>query len=75
MPESAWTNIVTYGTRIEADIARATLEGAGVQVILRGDQAGIFGAGFAGWAPGGATIAVPNPDASRALELLDLPPA
>lgn len=74
MTDSAWTNIATFGTRLEADIARATLETAGMQVMLRGEQTGMFGPGFPGWAPGGATIAVPNDEAGRALELLDLEP-
>lgn len=72
MTDSAWTNIANFGTKLEADIARATLESAGVQVMLRGEQTGVFGPGFAGWAPGGATIAVPNAEAERARELLGL---
>lgn len=66
MNESSWTQIASYGTRLEADIARATLEAAGIQVLIHGEQSGIFGPGFQGWAPGGITVAVPAHEADRA---------
>ena len=74
MTDSSWTNIATFGTRLEADIAKATLEQAGVLVLLRGEQTGMFGPGFPGWAPGGATVAVPNAEVTRAMELLEVAP-
>ncbi len=70
MNDSSWTVVASFGTRLEADMARTILEGAGMAVLLHGDQSGIFGAGFQGWAPGNTTLSVRAPDVARAQELL-----
>jgi hypothetical protein len=66
-----WSPVASFSTGLEADIARAALESAGIPVQLRGDRAGIFGATFQGWMPGGITLAVPALELERARGLLD----
>lgn len=70
MNDSSWSVVASFSTRLEADMARTILEGAGMPVLLHGDQSGIFGAGFQGWAPGNTTLSVRAPDVARAQELL-----
>jgi hypothetical protein len=64
--------VATVSTGFEADAARATLEDDGIPVLVRGNQAGIFGGGFQGPVIGGIDILVPSAAVSRALELLDV---
>ena len=70
MANSSWSVVASYGTKLEADMARTILEAAGMPVLLHGDQSGIFGAGFQGWAPGNTTLSVPVEELARAQELL-----
>jgi hypothetical protein len=69
---SDWAKIATVNTGFEADQARATLEEAGIPVLVRGNQAGIFGGGFQGLVIGGIDILVPTSAAARARELIDM---
>ena len=66
-----WLPVASFSTGLEADIARAALESAGIPVLLRSDRAGIFGSTFQGWMPGGITLAVPGTEIERARDLLD----
>ena len=67
-----WVKIATVSTGFEADAMRATLEEAGIPVLVRGNQAGLFGVGFQGPVIGGISVAVPSDAESRARELIDL---
>jgi hypothetical protein len=69
---SDWAKIATVNTGFEADAARATLEEAGIPVLVRGNQAGIFGGGFQGLVIGGIDILVPSSAAAHARELIDI---
>ena len=66
-----WIKLATYGTGLEADIARARLEEAEIPVQVRGhQQTGVFGPSFQGSVPGGIEVYVPSPEVGRARELL-----
>ncbi len=67
-----WVKIATTGTGFEADAMRATLEEAGIPVLVRGNQAGIFGVGFQGPVIGGIDVLVPSDAVARARELIDV---
>ena len=66
-----WVKLATYSTGFEADIARATLEDAGIPVMVRGNQVGAFGGGFQGPVVGGVDLHVPDDALERARELVD----
>lgn len=66
-----WTTIGSFGTGIDADIARELLIAAGIPVLMRSDRDGIFGPGFQGAVPGGVGLAVPLAFADQARKLLD----
>ena len=66
-----WTKLATFGSGLEADIARARLEEADIPVQLRGQPTGIVGPSFQGSIPGGVDVYVPSPEVERARELLD----
>ena len=68
--ETTWVPALTCETGIEADMMRATLEGAAIPVQVSSARAGIFGAAFGGAVPGGFTIFVPEGDVVRARDLL-----
>jgi hypothetical protein len=67
---SEWVKVAAYATGYEADAARAILEEAGIPVLLKGNQPGIFGVGFQGPIVGGVHIQVPLAAADQARELL-----
>jgi hypothetical protein len=69
---SDWVKIATFGSGFEADGARATLEEAGIPVLVRGNQAGMFGGGFQGPVIGGIDILVPSDAVLRARDLIDV---
>ena len=71
MTQAQWTIVASFGTVLEADIARQTLEAAGIPVLVKGDVPGIFGSGFQGAVPSGVSLSVPDPEVARARELLD----
>ena len=66
-----WVKLATYSTGFEADIARATLEDAGIPVMVRGNQVGAFGGGFQGPVVGGVDLHVPDDALDRAHDLVD----
>ncbi len=65
-----WTTIGSFGTGLEADMARELLVAAGIPVLMHSERSGIFGPGFQGSMPGGAGLAVPATFADQARELL-----
>ncbi|WP_373061083.1 putative signal transducing protein [Gemmatimonas sp.] len=69
-----WIEVATFSTGLEADIARDTLEGADIPVLVRSNAPGIFGLAFQGVVVGGIALHVPTPEFERARELLDTPP-
>ena len=68
--QAEWIKLATFGSGLEADIARARLEEADIPVQLRGQQTGAFGPSFQGAVPGGLDIYVPSPELEHARELL-----
>ncbi len=71
MPSSVhYVLVASYGTGFDADLARATLESAGIPVLLKGNTAGMVGGAFQGIVPGGVEIHVPSPELERARTLL-----
>jgi len=63
--------LVNFPNGFEADMARQQLEDAGIPVLVKALQGGMFGPGFLGPLPGGVTLHVPSPDFERAKDLLD----
>jgi hypothetical protein len=70
--DTEWVRLAEYASGIEADMARATLAEAEVPVVVKGEQVGIFGAGFQGAQPGGITLFVPAGALDRARDLLGI---
>ena len=69
---SDWVELATYGTGFEADLAQQSLTEAEIPCLMRGNQAGIFGAGFQGPVMGGITLYVPSSAIQTARDLLEL---
>lgn len=69
---SDWVQLVTFSTGFEADLAQQSLTEAEIPCLLRGNQAGMFGAGFQGPVMGGITVYVPSTALDTARELLEL---
>jgi hypothetical protein len=66
-----WTKLASYGTGLEADIAVAALESAGIPSVVVGHQrSGIFGAGFQGPVIGGVEVRVPSKMLDEAWEII-----
>lgn len=67
---AAWRVLSRFGARFEADLQVALLEGAGIPVLVRGAETGIFGPGFAGATASGVTVLVPEDSFERAREVI-----
>lgn len=65
-----FVSLATYANGFDADQARATLEQAGIPVLVKGPQVGIFGAAFQGTVQGGVELQVPSPELDHAKALL-----
>ena len=66
-----WTKLASYSTGLEADIAAAALESAGIPSVVLGHQrSGIFGAGFQGPVVGGVELRVPSNMLNDAWEII-----
>ncbi len=61
----------TFGTQIEADLARGALEAAGIESAISADDAG--GTRPHLWVGGGVRLLVREEDAERAAEILKTP--
>lgn len=72
--QAEWIEIATYGTGLEADMARQALDAEGIPVLVKSDSPGIFGLNYQGAISGGVRLFVPSPEAARALELLEVEP-
>ena len=70
--EARWTAVASYGARYEVEIPVATLENAGIPVMVQGEEAGIWGPGFAGPTSRGLTLMVPEDRVEEARDLLEL---
>lgn len=68
--EARWVKLAAVANTLEAEQMRQTLDAAGIPVLIRGLQPGIFGGGFQGLIPHGVDVCVPSPELERARELL-----
>jgi hypothetical protein len=66
-----WAKLASYPTTLDAELAKAALEGAGIPAMLQSHGGtGVFGAGFQGAVPGGVTLLVPSRELDRAWSLV-----
>jgi hypothetical protein len=69
--EVRWTTVATFSARYLAEIPIQTLEGAGIPVLVKGEEPGIWGPAFAGPTSQGVSVLVPDPAREEALEILE----
>ena len=60
MNQAEWTLLATYEFGYQVDLAEATLSEAGIPVLVKGREAGIWGPGFVGAPSQGLTLWVPS---------------
>jgi hypothetical protein len=73
---SEWVPCRRYGSELEAHIAVAVLDAAGIPARIHGnDTAGLFGAGFQGTSALGVTLLVPRAALAAATSILARPRA
>lgn len=65
-----WVHLASYGTGLEAEMVRQKLEAAGIPALINSDAPGMFGAGFQGVVPSGVMVSVPDPELTRAKEVI-----
>src|SRR5437773_134974 len=71
---SDWMKAREYGTRLEAEIARARIESADIPVLIMSHEGtGVFGAGFQGSVPTGVELHVPTERLAEVRAILDSP--
>ena len=71
MTATGWPAVTTFASGLEADIAVARLEAAGIRAVLdRNDSVGIVGFGFQGATAQGVTVRVPAEMLTAARALL-----
>ncbi|NUS48222.1 MAG: hypothetical protein HOQ15_11565 [Gemmatimonadaceae bacterium] len=71
MTTQRWIPVARYAAGVEADIAVARLESAGIVAVARGnDITGIFGPGFGGATARGVAVLVPTDAVDAAREIL-----
>lgn len=68
-----WEAVITYTTTFEADVAKAALEQAGIPVLVKGADVGMFGGAFSGPTAHGVTLYVPADRLEDAKDIV--PPA
>jgi hypothetical protein len=60
VPKDNWTELASYSSGFEADLAIGQLESAGIPALRdSNDTVGIFGPGFQGATSRGITVSVP----------------
>ena len=69
-----WVHLASYDFGYEADFAEATLKEAGIPVLVKGREAGIWGPGFAGPPSQGLSVWVPEDHLVDASAILDAEP-
>lgn len=70
MPEANLVVAKSFGSRMEVDMARGALEGAGIDCMIQADSAGDMRHHLA-WASGGFKLLVREHDLEIAREVLD----
>jgi hypothetical protein len=71
MSQNSWVSVATFEVGLEADIAVARLEAAGILAVARGnDIVGIFGPGFQGATGRGVEVLVPTDAVDAARDIL-----
>ena len=73
MGETELVVVRTFYDRIEADLAQSALEAAGIESMVRGDDAGGLQPGL--WKSEGVQVLVRAEDARQAAEVLETPAA
>lgn len=66
----SWVSIGTFSNGYLAELAAATLRSQHIEVMVRGNDVGLFGAGFQGWAARGWEVLVPEEHAEFARDVL-----
>jgi len=69
--DSAWVLVATFGAAYEAELPESLLKAAGIPVLRKGPETGIFGPGFAGSSPLGVQLLVPRTRIDEARAILD----
>ena len=69
-----WVQLASYDFGYEADLAEATLKEAGIPVLVKGRETGIWGPGFAGPPSQGLSVWVPEDHLVDARTLLESEP-
>jgi len=72
MPDAELVVVHSFGTQLEADIAKSALEAAGIDSMIQADTGGGMRPHLA-WAGVGFQILVREHDLAAAREVLDLP--
>ena len=69
--EIRWTSVASFAALYEAELPRQRLEAAGIPVLVRGAEPGIWGPAFPGPTSRGIELLVPEERVPDAAELLD----
>jgi hypothetical protein len=69
--ETDWALLANYDFGYEADFAESAIAAAGIPVVVKGREAGIWGPGFAGPSSQGLSLWVPKALLNEAREILD----
>ena len=71
MAVSGWSDVATFSSGFEADLAIGQLEAAGITAVSdSNDTVGIFGPGFQGATAHGVTVRVPDGSLDEARAVL-----
>lgn len=62
--------VATFAARYLAEVPIQSLEGAGIPVLVKGEEPGIWGPAYAGPTSQGMALMVPEPAREEALEIL-----
>lgn len=67
--ESQWQLLRSYPSLVEAEFDKERLEEAGIPVLVKGPESGIFGPGFSGPSAFGVDLMVPRERVAAAREI------